>query len=107
MPSIIRPPTSAILLACAALLAPAMSVAAAASAARPASEQAAIVKPRLLVVMVIDGLPSEQVQRYRDQFGPGGLRRMLEQGASFTNAHQAHGVTVTAIGHTAVLTGAG
>jgi len=106
MPSIIRPPTSAILLACAALLAPAMSVAAAASAARPASEQAAIVKPKLLVVMVIDGLPSEQVQRYRDQFGPGGLRRMLEQGASFTNAHQAHGVTVTAIGHTAVLTGA-
>jgi hypothetical protein len=46
------------------------------------------------------------VQRYRDQFGQGGLRRLLEQGASFTNAHQAHGVTVTAIGHTAVLSGA-
>ncbi|MEJ7805635.1 MAG: alkaline phosphatase family protein, partial [Telluria sp.] len=28
------------------------------------------------------------------------------QGASYSNAHQAHGVTVTAIGHAAVLTGA-
>jgi predicted AlkP superfamily pyrophosphatase or phosphodiesterase len=62
--------------------------------------------PKLVVVMVIDGLPSEQVQRYRDQFGPGGLRRLLEQGASFTDAHQAHGITVTAVGHSAVLTGA-
>jgi len=62
--------------------------------------------PKLVVVLVVDGLPNEQVQRYRDQFGQGGLRRMLDQGASFSNAHQAHGVTVTAIGHSAVLTGA-
>jgi predicted AlkP superfamily pyrophosphatase or phosphodiesterase len=62
--------------------------------------------PKLVVVMVIDGLPYEQVQRYRDQFGQGGLRRLLEQGASFTNAHQAHGITVTAVGHSAMLTGA-
>jgi predicted AlkP superfamily pyrophosphatase or phosphodiesterase len=63
-------------------------------------------QPKLVVVLVVDGLPSEQVQRYRDQFGQGGFRRLLDQGASFSNAHQAHGVTVTAIGHTAVLTGA-
>ncbi|MYM72430.1 sulfatase-like hydrolase/transferase [Duganella sp. FT134W] len=62
--------------------------------------------PKLVVVLVVDGLPNEQVQRYRDQFGQGGLRRMLDQGASFSDAHQAHGVTVTAIGHSAVLTGA-
>jgi predicted AlkP superfamily pyrophosphatase or phosphodiesterase len=62
--------------------------------------------PRLVVVMVVDGLPQEQVQRYRDQFGQGGLRRLLDQGAWFSNAHQAHGVTVTAVGHSAVLTGA-
>jgi predicted AlkP superfamily pyrophosphatase or phosphodiesterase len=91
--------SSTILLACAALLAPTLSNAATA-------DKTALVKPKLVVVMVIDGLPSEQVQRYRDQFGQGGLRRLLEQGASFTNAHQAHGVTVTAIGHTAVLSGA-
>jgi len=71
-----------------------------------ADKSAAVKPPKLVVVMVIDGLPYEQVQRYRDQFGQGGLRRLLEQGASFTNAHQAHGITVTAVGHTAILSGA-
>lgn len=63
-------------------------------------------QPKLVVVLVVDGLPAEQVQRYRAQFGAGGFRRLLEQGASFSNAHQAHGITVTAVGHSAVLTGA-
>lgn len=63
-------------------------------------------RPKLVVVLVVDGLPSEQVQRYRDQFGPSGFNRLLRQGASYSNAHQAHGVTVTAVGHAAVLTGA-
>ncbi|KQQ40151.1 alkaline phosphatase [Duganella sp. Leaf126] len=65
--------------------------------------------PKLVVVLVVDGLPNEQVQRYRDQFGKGkqgGLGRLLAEGASFSNAHQAHGVTVTAVGHSAVLSGA-
>lgn len=63
-------------------------------------------QPRLVVVLVVDGLPNEQVARYREQFGQGGLRRMIDQGAWFGNAHQAHGVTVTAVGHSAILTGA-
>ena len=78
-----------------------------AHAATPAAAgAAAVAPPKLVVVLVVDGLPNEQVQRYRDQFGQGGLRRMLDQGAAFGNAHQAHGVTVTAIGHSAILTGA-
>ena len=76
-------------------------VAAAASAPTPAPPQ-----PKLVVVMVVDGLPNEQVTRYRAQFGQGGFRRLLAAGASFSNAHQAHGITVTAVGHSAVLTGA-
>ena len=64
------------------------------------------IQPKLVVVLVVDGLPQEQVTRYRDQFGQGGLRRLLEQGAWFSDAHQAHGITVTAIGHSAVLSGA-
>ncbi|MQA40939.1 alkaline phosphatase family protein [Rugamonas aquatica] len=75
-------------------------------AAAPAASAAAAAQPKLVVVLVVDGLPNEQVLRYREQFGQGGLRRMLDQGASFSNAHQAHGITVTAIGHSAVLTGA-
>jgi predicted AlkP superfamily pyrophosphatase or phosphodiesterase len=88
------------LFTCAALLAPV-----AYAAPKPVPIQTAAA-PKLVVVMVIDGLPAEQLQRYRGQFGQGGLRRLMEQGASFTNAHQAHGITVTAIGHTAVLSGA-
>ncbi len=101
-PSWIHPTLS--LFTCAALLAPAVQPAHAAPKSAPALVEAAA--PKLVVVMVIDGLPAEQLQRYRGQFGQGGLRRLMEQGASFTNAHQAHGVTVTAIGHTAVLSGA-
>lgn len=63
-------------------------------------------QPKLVVVLVVDGLPGEQVQRYRDQFGAGGFRRLLHHGASFSNAHQAHGVTVTAVGHAAIMSGA-
>ncbi|CDG82177.1 alkaline phosphatase family protein [Janthinobacterium agaricidamnosum] len=74
--------------------------------AAPASAAAAVAQPKLVLVLVVDGLPQEQVLRYRDQFGQGGLRRLLDQGAWFSDAHQAHGITVTAIGHSAVLTGA-
>lgn len=63
-------------------------------------------QPKLVLMLVVDGLPQEQIQRYRDQFGQGGFRRLLDQGAWYGNAHQAHGVTVTAVGHAAILSGA-
>lgn len=62
--------------------------------------------PKLVLVLVVDGLPSEQVLRYRHQFSEGGFKRLMQKGAWFSNAHQAHGVTFTAVGHSAVLTGA-
>lgn len=84
---------------------PALLLAACSVHAAPAPQKPAA-QPKLVVVLVVDGLPQEQVTRYRDQFGQGGFRRLLEQGAWFSDAHQAHGITVTAIGHSAVLTGA-
>jgi len=80
-----------------------------AASAALAGSAAPVIKPstpKLVVVLVVDGLPQEQVLRYREQYGQGGFRRLLEQGAWFGNAHQAHGVTVTAVGHSAILTGA-
>jgi predicted AlkP superfamily pyrophosphatase or phosphodiesterase len=77
-----------------------------ASHAAPVAVRSADGAPKLVVVLVVDGLPNEQVQRYRDQFGQGGFRRLLEHGARYSNAHQAHGVTVTAVGHAAILSGA-
>ena len=82
-----------------------LTLACAAQAASP-QPAGAPAQPKLVVVMVVDGLPNEQVLRYRHQFGAGGFRRLMEQGAYFQNAHQAHGVTVTAVGHATVLTGA-
>jgi len=71
--------------------------------AAPVKQEA---QPKLVLVIAVDGLPQEQVTRYRSQFGEGGFRRLLDQGAWFNNAHQAHGVTVTAVGHSAILSGA-
>ncbi|MCV2353131.1 alkaline phosphatase family protein [Paucibacter sp. B2R-40] len=62
--------------------------------------------PKLLVFMVVDGLPMRQVLAYRDQLQPDGFRRFLDQGAWFANAHYGHGHTVTAAGHATMLTGA-
>jgi len=71
-----------------------------------AQAQAAGNPPKLVVVIVIDGLPQEQVLKYRGQYGPGGFKLLLQKGAWFGNAHQGHAVTQTAPGHAAVLTGA-
>jgi predicted AlkP superfamily pyrophosphatase or phosphodiesterase len=72
-----------------------------ASAAPPPED-----KPRLVVLLVVDGLPQRQVLAYRDQLAPDGLARFLDRGAWFADAHYAHSFTVTAPGHATLLTGA-
>jgi hypothetical protein len=62
--------------------------------------------PKLVVVIVVDGLPQDQVLKYRDQYGAGGFNLLFQRGAWFANAHHAHAVTLTAPGHAAVLSGA-
>ena len=63
-------------------------------------------KPRLVVFLVVDGLPQWQVLAYRDQLAPDGFARFLDRGASFTRAFHGHAHSVTAAGHAAMLTGA-
>jgi hypothetical protein len=70
------------------------------------AEQTASVKPRLVVFLVVDGLPQRQVVDYRDQLAPDGLRRFLERGAWFSDARYGHAFTVTGAGHATMLTGA-
>jgi len=62
--------------------------------------------PKLLVFMVVDGLPMRQVLAYRDQLAPDGFARFLDRGRWFADAHYGHGHTVTAAGHATMLTGA-
>ena len=63
-------------------------------------------KPKLLVLVVIDGLPMRQVTGYRDQLSPDGFARFLDHGRWFADAHYGHGHTVTAAGHSVMLSGA-
>jgi hypothetical protein len=63
-------------------------------------------RPRLVVFLVVDGLPQRQVVDYRDQLSPDGLLRFLDRGAWFADAHYGHAFTVTGAGHAVMLTGA-
>ena len=65
-----------------------------------------IAPPKLVVVVVIDGLPQEQLLKSYDLLVPNGFRRLMDKGAWFSDAHQAHAFTVTAVGHVAILSGA-
>ncbi|MES2946207.1 MAG: alkaline phosphatase family protein, partial [Pseudomonadota bacterium] len=62
--------------------------------------------PKLLVLVVVDGLPQRQVLDYRDQLAPDGFARFLDRGAWFANSNYGHAYTVTAAGHATLLTGA-
>ena len=61
--------------------------------------------PSLVVVIVIDQLRYDLLQRYRPHFGKGGFTRFLEEGARFTNARYLHGTTDTCPGHAVIATG--
>ncbi len=71
------------------------------SVAAPSAE-----RPRLIVFLVVDGLPQRQVTAYRDQLAPDGFARFLDRGAWFDDAHYGYAYTVTAAGHATMLTGA-
>jgi predicted AlkP superfamily pyrophosphatase or phosphodiesterase len=77
-----------------------------ASCATSSAPPVAAAKPKLVVFLVVDGLPQRQVVDYRDQLAPDGLRRFLDRGAWFPDAHYGHGFTVTAAGHATIFTGA-
>jgi predicted AlkP superfamily pyrophosphatase or phosphodiesterase len=64
---------------------------------------AGIAPPKLVVFMVVDGFPQEQVVKYYDLLGEGGLKRFLDQGAWFNNANYSHATTYTAVGHATLL----
>lgn len=60
--------------------------------------------PPLVVVITADQLIPAYLERYRAQF-TGGLARLLDEGAWFTQVYHDHGITETAPGHAAVLSG--
>lgn len=59
--------------------------------------------PKLVVFMVVDGFPQEQVTKYYDQLGKGGLKRLIDQGAWYGNNNYSHATTYTGVGHATLL----
>ena len=75
-------------------------------AALPASAQSAPAgaRPSLVVLITVDQLRNDYLDRFAGQLS-GGLGRLSRQGAWFTNAHQDHAITETAPGHATLLAG--
>ncbi|MCS6861442.1 MAG: alkaline phosphatase family protein [Abditibacteriales bacterium] len=63
-------------------------------------------KPKLVLLLVIDGFRADRLTKFDDLFGEGGFKRLMERGAWFTNAHYGHATTYTAAGHAVIATGA-
>jgi predicted AlkP superfamily pyrophosphatase or phosphodiesterase len=59
----------------------------------------------LVVAIVIDQFRYDYLTRFQSEY-TGGLKRLLDDGADFTNARYHHVPTVTAVGHSTFLTGA-
>lgn len=65
---------------------------------------AAVTAPSLVVLVTVDQLRADYLDRWAPQLR-GGLARLVRGGARFTDAHQDHGITETAPGHASLLSG--
>jgi predicted AlkP superfamily pyrophosphatase or phosphodiesterase len=62
--------------------------------------------PRLVVQITVDQLRGDLPLRFRERFGAGGFRRLLDGGTWYADAHYGHSDTETAVGHATLVTGA-
>jgi predicted AlkP superfamily pyrophosphatase or phosphodiesterase len=86
----------------AALLAITLSITGALASVRAGAETRS--RPKLVVVLVVDQMRADYLVRFAGLF-VGGFRRLTTLGAVFTDAHQDHAATVTAVGHATLSTG--
>jgi predicted AlkP superfamily pyrophosphatase or phosphodiesterase len=63
-------------------------------------------RPRLVLLIVIDQFRYDYLERFGDLFGPNGLKRLMRDGASWTQSNYDHIPTYTAPGHATMMTGA-
>src|ERR1044072_3245957 len=71
-------------------------------AQRPAVQK----RPRLVLLIVVDQFRYDYLERFGDLFGPNGFRRLMRDGASWTQSNYDHMPTYTAPGHGTMMTGA-
>ena len=75
-------------------------------ARRAATSNAKPSKPRLVLLIAVDQFRYDYLERFGDLFAENGLRRLLREGASWSDANYDHVPTETAPGHATMLTGA-
>jgi predicted AlkP superfamily pyrophosphatase or phosphodiesterase len=73
--------------------------------AAPAAAQTSAARPRLVVMIAVDQLRADYMDRFRPFFGRSGFNLFLQRGASFAEARYEHATTATCPGHAVMLTG--
>jgi predicted AlkP superfamily pyrophosphatase or phosphodiesterase len=73
--------------------------------AQASPPQPAPTRPKLVVLMVVDQMRADYVERFRGDW-TGGLKRLVDEGAWFTRAAYPYLTTVTCVGHATISTGA-
>lgn len=63
-------------------------------------------RPRLVLLIVVDQFRYDYLERFDDLFVTNGLKRLMRDGASWTQANYDHTPTYTAPGHATLMTGA-
>ena len=61
--------------------------------------------PKLVVGIVVDQMRPDYIYRYWDNFGTGGFKRMIGEGAFLRDAHYTYIPTITGPGHASIYTG--
>jgi hypothetical protein len=61
--------------------------------------------PKLVVLVVFDQMRGDYLKRWEALYGEGGFKRLMKDGAHFTDCHYPYAYTLTAPGHTTLATG--
>ncbi|MFI5251229.1 MAG: alkaline phosphatase family protein [Bacteroidota bacterium] len=62
-------------------------------------------KPKLVLAIIIDQMRADYLWRFRDLFSAGGFNLLMNNGAVCTNSQYPYSSTLTACGHSAILSG--
>lgn len=72
----------------------------------PAVTEQGAKRPRLVLLIAVDQFRYDYLERFGDLFAANGLRRLMKNGASWTQSNYDHFPTYTAPGHATMMTGA-
>jgi predicted AlkP superfamily pyrophosphatase or phosphodiesterase len=75
------------------------------TAPRPAARNPRAERPKLVVMIVVDQMRADYIDKFRGQWS-GGLKRLIDEGAWFRAAAYPYAATETCVGHSTISTGA-